>query len=782
MSVSDTEITLEFPKVLKYVSAYAQTDVGKLLINDLRPLHNLATIALEGKCATEAKEILVRSNYPPIEYLPDINEPLRIAKIDGAVLEVKQIMSILSLAQISRNLVRFLSDNIVLAPELKLKGNHLFSDKVLEHHITSLITESGELKDSASKLLKEIRSDIRSKNEELRRLVNRLVKDLSEKDLVREEYITLREGRVVIPVKSEHKRHIKGFIHSESATGQTVYIEPEETLNLNNEIVSLSFAEKREIERILRELTKRIAEHSDTLLNSLLIVAELDKYFAIAKYSIETRGSFPTLDDSKPLLISDARHPVLLKKLTREGTVPLNLKIAGNKIIILTGPNAGGKTVVLKNVGLLSIMVQCGLHIPASPDSNFHIFNHIFVDIGDKQSIEDDLSTFSSHLSNLYNILEQADNHSLVLLDELGTGTEPAAGSALATAIISRLKEKGVTLLAATHLGALKLLANETEGIENASMEFNTIELKPTYTFRQGIPGSSYAFEIAKRIGFDNDLLKLASAHLNPEQEKFDKSLVDMENKSRILEEKLRTAEINETKLRGLISLYNERITKLDREKKLILKHSREEGEKFLNEAKHSINAIIKEIRESGASKQAIKNANVTLHNILAEGKTLHKEEPVPSAEVQNLKVGDTVRIKGSNSTGIIEEFLRNGEMAHITSGTIRLKVKVSELELTAPEKKKPAFSEYSLITEAQYGFRLDIRGKKPEETELEIIKFVDTAYSSSRDRIEILHGKGTGVLKKLVKEILDSHPGVKSYHFAPVEYGGEGVTIVELK
>jgi len=782
MSLRDNELTLEFPKVLKYISNYGQTEAGKNLINELQPLRNSNIVALEGKCATEAKEILIRSQYPPLDYLPDINEPLRICKIDGAVLEVKQIMSILSLAQMSRNMLRFLGDNVAIAPELKLKGFHLFSDKVLEHHITSLITESGEIKDSASKALKDIRADIRSKKEDLQRMVNRLVKDLSDQDLVREDYITLREGRVVIPVKAEHKRHIKGFIHSESATGQTVYIEPEETLNLNNEIVSLSFAEKREIERILKELTKKIAGRSNELLNSLVIVSEIDKYFAIAKYSIEIQGSFPTLMQDKPFYISEARHPILIKKRTRASTVPLNLKIDNNKVIIVTGPNAGGKTVVLKNVGLLSIMVQSGIHIPASPDSNFHLFNRVFVDIGDKQSIEDDLSTFSSHLSNLFHIINEADEKSLVLLDELGTGTEPAAGSALAIAIIMKLKEKKSTVLAATHLGALKLIANDTSGIENASMEFDSAELKPTYIFRQGLPGSSYAFEIAKRIGFDDQILSIASSHLNPEQERFDKSLLEMENRTRSLEEKLSAAEINNTKLQGLITLYNSKIAKLDKEKKLILKDSQDAGEKYLREAKLAVNSIIKEIRESQASKDSIRNANVTLQNFVTVTKKLYEEDKPVKHEEYSFKTGDTVKIKGSNSTGKITEFLRNNEWAFINSGTMKLKVKVSDLEPSAPEKTKPKFSEYSVISQEGHGFRIDIRGKKPEEIEFEVIKFIDTSYSSGLDRIEILHGKGTGVLKKTVKEILDGHHGVKSYHFAPVEYGGEGITIVELK
>ena len=310
-------------------------------------------------------------------------------------------MEILKLVVISRNLTHYFKNNSETAPLLNEIGGRLFKDKLFENFIQRIVNENGEIRDSASSKLAEIRRDIRSKNDELIRSVNRIIKSLNEKDIVREDYLTLRDGRIVIPVKSEHKRHIRGFIHSESSTGQTVYIEPEETLELNNDIVSLSFAERREIERLLRELTKRIGELSSQLKKSLEIISYIDSIFARANYSIEIIGAFPLIDNKKPYLISDARHPIILKKLGRENTVPLNINVRDKKIVLITGPNAGGKTVVLKTIGLLSLMIQSGIHIPASPDSNFHFFKNILLDVGDSQSIEDDLSTFSSHLSNI---------------------------------------------------------------------------------------------------------------------------------------------------------------------------------------------------------------------------------------------------------------------------------------------------------------------------------------------------------------------------------------------
>lgn len=774
--------SLEFNKVLNYIASYAQTESGKILILGLQPYIDSNFIKKEGSLASEAKEILIHSLVPPLNYIPDISSSISLTKVQGSVLEIKQILSILSLAKTSRFLVKFFSDNSNLAVGLKEISSSLFVSKNLETQIESIITEFGEVKDSASKKLKEIRNEIKHKKDELQRLVNKLIKSLSSNELIRDEYVTLREGRVVVPVKAEHKRHIKGFIHSESSSGQTVYIEPEETLNLNNEIVTLSFAENREIEKILRELTQKISENSDDLLKSLFIISEIDKYFAIAQYSIEIEGAFPSIDNKKPFTISTGRHPVLLKKLLKAATVPIDLRIDTERIIIVTGPNAGGKTVVLKTIGLLALMVQSGLHIPASPDSNFHLFEDIFIDIGDKQSIEDDLSTFSSHLSNLHRIIENSNEKSLILLDELGTGTEPSAGSALAIAVINTLREKKSLVFAATHLGALKLIANESDGIENASMEFNTSLLLPTYTFKQGIPGSSYAFEIARRIGFSKEFLDEAKLYLTPEQEKFDKSLIDLEDKTQKLDEKLKISEKENVRLEGLIALYNSKVSSLEKEKKIILKETKEAAEKLIREAKLTINSTIKELRETKASKETIRDSQKTLENLVVNTQKIYSEETKATNTFYEFKVGDTVRLTDTNSIGIISEFIKNKEYAFINSGSLKLKVRVSDLEPAKDERKREKFDQYSIIPQSVPGFRLDIRGKKPDEVEFELIKYIDSAYSENVNRVEILHGKGTGALKKMVKDVLLSHNGVKAFYFAPVEYGGEGITIVELK
>jgi len=770
---------LEFPKILQYISAYCITEKGKEIIQNLVPSSSQTEFVIEGNLVSEAKEILIKDIQPPLIYLTDLENSLAKSKIEGAVLESKKILEILSLIISSRNFVQYLKSNSEIAPGLQKLTNDLLVDKVLEHHIQKVINENGEIKEKASSKLSDIRREIRYKQGELIRLVNRITKSLKEKELVREDYITLRDGRVVVPVKAEHKRHIRGFIHSESATGQTVYIEPEETLEMNNDIVSLSFEERREIERILKELTAKIGSVAETLKTTHDTIGYLDSVFAKAKYSIEMIGSFPTFDKNKPLAIRDARHPILVKKIGRAKTVPLNIESKEWNVIVITGPNAGGKTVVLKTIGLLSLMLQCGIHIPASPDSNFHKFDNILVDIGDEQSIEDDLSTFSSHLSNIKEILLSADSNSLVLLDEIGTGTDPAEGSALAIAVLLILQRKNALLFASTHHGSLKLIAHDQSGFENAAMEFDSKNLKPTYSFKQGIPGSSYAFEIAKRIGLDDSFLDLAKEHLESDKHKLEEFLVDIETKSNLVEQKLKKVEIENSRLNGLSNLYKQNLDKLEKDKKQILIKAKEEAEEYIKNINSKFEKIVKELKESKADKEIIKSSQKIIKEIKDRNKAIAPE--IPETSDEEFKDGDYVSLKGTNTAGKILEIFSDSKKANVLMGKVKMLVPVQSLTHSEKKKEEKINREYSYIN-SEAEIRLDIRGERPEEAELQVNKFVDNAYSAGLTRIEILHGKGTGVLKRTVKEILSKHSSVKTFYFAPIEMGGNGITIAELK
>ena len=782
MIESDVLEKLEFTKILHFAANYCQTENGKLLILSSYPLTDLTAIKKEGELVTQAKEILIKNEFPPIEYLPVLDEVISKTKIEGSFLDSKRILEILKLSVISRNLFQYLKNNSEDAPQLFALTQNLFIDKVFEHHIKNVINENGEVKENASRKLAEIRSEIRKKNDELIKSVNRLIKSYNEQDFIREDYLTLRDGRIVVPVKAEHKRHVKGFIHSESSTGQTVYIEPEETLDLNNDIVSLSFAEKREIERILKELTKKIGSTASELSLTLRTISYIDSIFARAKYSIEIIGSFPELDSGRGLELNEARHPILLKKYGKTNTVPLKVKLKANKIILITGPNAGGKTVVLKTIGLLSLMVQSGFHIPAGPDSNFPVYHNLLLDIGDQQSIEDDLSTFSSHLLNIKNILEKSDKESLVLLDEVGTGTDPTEGSALASAVLFQLKDKGTTVFATTHHGELKLIANDIDGFENAAMEFDHINLKPTYTFKQGIPGSSYAFEIAHRIGFEEGFINLAKQNLDSGKHKIEKFLIDIEAKSNLLESKLKSMEIENSRLQGLSNLYKQNIEKLDREKKDILKMAKADADNYLKNINKKFEQVIKDLKESNANKETIRSSQKIIKELKDENKNLFSEEVDLLNENYDFAVGDYASIKNTNTIGEIIELSPNKKNAVLKTGTIKMKVNLDALIPAKQIKEKENLDHRTNYSIESPQIRIDIRGEKPEEAEFEIVKFIDNAYISNLNRVEILHGKGTGALKKTVKDILKNHDKVKNYYFAPIEFGGEGVTVAELK
>jgi len=771
---------LEFIKVLEHVSGYTFTELGKKSVLEILPFDNLKEAQKEGQLVSEAKDVLIRNDLPPFEYLPDISEAISRSKVEGAFLQTKDVLEILKLAKLSRSLFTFFKEK-EYAPNLINLSRNLFVDKVFEHYFTNVFTDSGEIRDNASSKLNDIRKEINDKGNQLRKLVNTILKRYSDAYLVQEEYITLREGRIVIPVKAEHKRHVKGFIHSESQTGQTVYIEPEETLELNNEILSLKFAEQREIEKILRNLTIKVAEYSFNLKESLILVTKLDLIFSKARYSIEIIGSYPTLDNTKSFYIMDGRHPQLLMKFGRDKTIPLNMKMESDNVVLITGPNAGGKTVVLKTLGILSLMVASGLHIPADPDSNFHFFEEILIDMGDEQSIENDLSTFSSHLSNINSILNNADENTLILLDEIGTGTDPIEGAAIAIAVLIELQKKNSNVFATTHHGSVKIAANNLHGFQNSSMEFDKDNLEPTYRFTQGLPGSSYAFEIAERIGFTKSFIELAHNYLDSDKNRIELFLTDLEQKSQKYKTKLDDIERENVRLKGLANLYQQKIAKLEEQKSKILTKAQEEAQSYVQDVNKKIENAIKKIKESNADKEVVKNERKQIEDIKHTQTKLKQKKEVELVS-KEVEVNSYAKVKGTETTGLVKEINKHKNKAMLEVGSLKIQVKYSEL---IPSKKKD-LEEKSYIRPQYQSFlesnRLDIRGEKPEEAESKVIKFIDDAFAANINNIEILHGKGTGALKKTVHEILKKHELVTDFYFAKIELGGEGITIVELK
>ena len=773
---------LSYFKVLLHISGYAATENGKELLQNTLPLTSLDEIVEKGNFVSEAKDLLIKEDFPPIEYLPDLDEPLARSNISGLILTKTNVKNILALATQSRKVKNYLTNYANETTLTKIFSDKLYKNKMFEQSLEKIFNESGDINDNASKKLKEIRKEIIGKSEQLKSVINKILKNLSNSYLVQDEYVTQRDGRLVLPIKAEHKRHIKGFIHSESNTGQTVYIEPEATLELNNDILSLNFAEKREIEKILREVTKLIGKNSGELKISFKALTELDIIFAKAKYSLEIIGSFPTFNNEKKHSIIEGRHPLLIQKLGRDKTVPLNFTFGNDNVILITGPNAGGKTVVLKTIAMLSALAQSGIHIPIHPDSNFHFYENIMMDIGDEQSIEDDLSTFSSHLANIKNIIKQADSSSLVLIDEIGTGTDPSEGTALAAAFLITLMKKNAKVVATTHHGNLKILATEIENFQNASMEYDLDNLAPTYKFRQGVPGSSYAFEVAKKSGLDDEIISLAEQYLDSDKNKIEKFIIELENKSLQLSKKLDALEIENSRLQGLTKLYEKQNAKLKEEKGKILKETKEKADQFLKNINSQFENTIKRIKETKAETSIIKEEKHKITELKKEiNKTYTEPEIKEPINHKNIALGDLVSIKDSFTTGEIVEIDKQKNIATINTGNLRIKVKLNNLVQAKKEKKKTVRQHTEIhLTEART--TLDIRGEKPEEAEFEIIKFIDDAYLANLKDVEIIHGKGTGVLRSTVHHILKNHELVKSFELADIKSGGHGATVVKLK
>ena len=435
---------------------------------------------------------------------------------------------------------------------------------------------------------------------------------------------------------------------------------------------------------------------------------------------------------------------------------------------------------VLKTIGVLSLMLQSGIHVPANSNSNFHIFKNILIDIGDQQSIEDDLSTFSSSSKILVTSLTMLAKNRLILLDEIGTGTDPAEGSALASAILSTLLDKGSTVFASTHHGSLKVFAYNVNGMENAAMEFDHTSLSPTYRFKLGVPGSSYAFEIAKRTGLNEDVLNKAKQNIDADKHNLEKFLSELEEKSNNLNKKLNKLEIENSRLEGLSVLYKKSYEKIEKEKKEILKKVKYDGEQYLENVNKKIEKVIKDLRESNASKDIIKESKKIIQEIKSENKNIFTENVEQISDKKDFTIGDFVGINNSSTTGKIIELNKSKGKATILSGSIKMQVKLSDLFETK-EKKIITENNFSSYKISDVNYRLDIRGEKPEAAEFQIIKFLDDAYQGSLERVEILHGKGTGVLKKTVWDILKQREKVKNYYFAAIESGGEGITIAEL-
>ncbi|MDH7515502.1 MAG: endonuclease MutS2 [Bacteroidota bacterium] len=784
----DAAEKLELRSITETIARSARSDLGREHVASLQPTNVFAEVADELGRVREYLSLLESTDIPPLDSLDDIRPALHRASIAGSIVSAKDFHNIARALETFRNLAAFFRKRADRVPFLAALTETLFHDKLLAYHIDRVVDEEGTVRDSASAELRAIRREIIEKTERLRRRMEAILKRVSQEDIVQEELVTLRDGRMVLPVKVEHKRQVKGFIHSTSATGQTVYIEPTETLDLNNDICDLQFAEQREISRILAELTERLRPHVQDILRSLERYAELDSLAARATYARENGCAIPAVAPQGTLTLVQARHPLLLAHKRREDVVPLDLTLGDPETtILITGPNAGGKSVAMKTVGLLALMVQSGIPVPCDPASCFPVYTAVAVDIGDEQSVENDLSTFSSHIERLARITRTADERSLVLIDEIGTGTDPAEGSALGAAILEELTRKGAHVIATTHHGMLKAFAHEHPAMRNAAMEFDARSLLPTYRFRAGLPGSSYAFEISRRHGLDPRIIDRARHFLATRSDALENLLAEVERRAQELGDRVRESEKAEREYRKAAEEYERRLEAFRREVREMRREAMVEAERLLQSANSAIENAVREIRESQARKEVVRRAHEEVDEIrraVREGlEDLALETPISHRSEDRetpFHPGDFVVIAGEPARiGVVIQEPRGGKVA-VAFGSVKMRVDIDRLEHVEPPPTSHPMPTLSPTNNTRN--EIDIRGMYGDEAVASLDTYLAEAYAAGYRRVDIIHGKGTGTLRKRVQEFLRTIPFVESFRLGEWNEGSSGVTVVFFK
>jgi DNA mismatch repair protein MutS2 len=771
---------LELDKVKQRILNYTLSPLGREHVERLTPSDDLGEIRKKLAGVSEMKRLLETDDYPPLENVVDIRTGLSRASIEDYILSSAELHQIALVLSTSDRIRSYFSRRQQTYPVLWTIAGAVQPDKILGYNIGKAIDEEGNVKDSASKALSSIRAQIVDKKQSLKRNLEAILKSIAEKEWAQEEIITTRDGRMVIPVKSEHKNRIPGFIHSSSSSGATVFVEPTVTLELNNEIRTLEFEERREVDKILKDLTDQVRASRDLLRLDVQGLGELDFIHAKAKYSIEVLGVEPRIAHGGVVKLVDAYHPVLLQRHKRSEIVPLTFEFGESvRTVIITGPNSGGKTVALKTIGLLSLLVQSGCHIPASGDTEMRLFGNVFVEIGDQQSIENDLSSFSSHLASLGEILKHADDSTLVLIDEICSNTDPSEGASLAAAIIEELTRRGCLSVITTHHGSLKAFAVENSLIENGAMEFDQKSLRPSYRFLSGIPGSSYAIEMAKRIELPPPVITRSMELKGNEANKLEQLIIELETKAQELKHKLDSINQEKLQLVELIESYRSRTKQLEREVKTMKAAAVEEAAQIVEKASSTIERVVRDIRERSAESPAIASAKKEVGVLKGELKELEKELELKETSPLDFSIGSRVRLKDSDTVGEILSALDHG-LYLVLAGGLKIKVPRDELR-PAPARSTPMRATPAIDTQIQAKNEIDLRGMYGDEAISAVEKFISDALVTGLHRVDIIHGKGTGALRKRITEFLKTNSAIKSFRLGEWNEGGAGVTVVEL-
>lgn len=789
---------LEFDKILERLQSYTQSEPVKKRIYRLEPYTTVKEAAAAQKETTEAMSTLLKLGAPPVNMsVSDVRGSVKRAE-QGGVLAIRELMEISRVLYEARRLKAYLEEASEECALLRDMGRQLLTAKALEDRINGAVISEEELADDASAELSAIRRRMKNLNGKIKDTLNNMVHSAHYKKYLQDSIITMRSDRYVIPVRAEYKSEVPGIVHDTSATGQTMFIEPMSVVNSNNEIRDLRNKEQQEIERILAELSAAAAENSHEIFVDYRVIAELDFMFAKGRLSLDMNAAEPRLNGKGIINLKRARHPLIDKDKVVANDITFGKEIDS---LIVTGPNTGGKTVTLKTVGLLSVMAAAGLHITAGDNSDAAVFSKIYADIGDEQSIEQSLSTFSSHMVNIVKILKNVDNNTLALFDELGAGTDPTEGAALAIAIIEHLRLMGVKTLATTHYSELKIFALTTDGVENASCEFDVKTLQPTYRLMIGVPGKSNAFAISRRLGLDQRVIDRAGDILSDEDIRFEDVVTDLEQARA---EARRDADENARLKRELKDLRKqveaERI-KLKENKSRILEDAHREAKIIVMDAKSEANEIIRDLermRQKGIkaggnlddkTSEAREKLKKREDSIDDKMKRVSKPKQTYAEPPKNLRPGELVKILDLDQEATIIKPPDGNGKTRVQAGIIKMDVHVSNLRRIDNDKQRQKEMTEKFVPTRSFESKtktvsteVDVRGQYPEEAWMNVEKFLDDCYLAGVSPVRIVHGKGTGVLKKHIREMLRKHRYVKSWRPGVFGEGEDGVTVAELK
>ena len=778
-------LKLEYNKILEKLSNYAVTYLGKEECLKLLPSNDKNQVNKVLKETEEAVNLMYRNNTPPIYEIAD--NTVNIKAIESySTLSIRAILDLANILNMSESLKKYFYTDFINEEEypfLKEIFCNLYSNASITEKISKCILDENTIADDASKELYNIRKKQRNIEQDIKSKLNTFIHSSTYSKYIQEHVVTIRNDRFVIPVKEENRSQIKGFVHDISSSGSTVFIEPISVFELNNEIANLKIEENLEIEKVLQNLSKMFYPYVEELKRDISCISTLDFIFAKAKYSRSINAVTPVISDNKEVILNNAKHPLL----DQDTAIPISVILGKDfNILVITGPNTGGKTVTLKTIGLLNAMACSGLNIPAQEKSSIYVFDKIFADIGDDQSISDSLSTFSSHMTNIVDIVDNATKESLILVDELGSGTDPIEGAALAISILDHFKNKNCLTVATTHYQELKKYALLTKGFENASVEFDINTLSPTYHLLIGVPGKSNAFEISQKLGLSEEIINTAKSNLNKNDVDFEALLKTIyDDKSKIEKEKLEILKELE-KVSNLRKSLERDNSKLLEEEKDIINNAKIQARNILLDAKEDANAIISEMEKSAKSNSELNNLRNDLNKKIKdiEIKSIGTEASNNAIDINAVKPNTEVFVTTFGQNGIIVSNISKSNEVQVQIGSIKTNVNIKYLEKinTITKKDNSTISFKGISKSKTAKSEINVIGLNVDEAIFVVDKFLDDSYLAKLKNVSIVHGKGTGKLREGIHKFLKTNPHVKSFRIGTFGEGEMGVTVVELK